>query len=107
MKKLLKINSKCRRFLTVNINLSGIASGSVPGTPAPTPISPSPSLIHNIHPDQIAASIARYVQSLMLITQLSGKATTTARVFFKFFSLPYLNTADLLATVEYFSRLIN
>ena len=43
-----------------------LASSSVPGTPAPTPISPSPSLAQHIHPDQIAASIARYRYSTYL-----------------------------------------
>ena len=35
----------------------GIASSSAPGTPAPTPYSPSPG--HHLDPGQVAASIAR------------------------------------------------
>ena len=57
--------------LTFELSLQGLDSTSSPGTPVPTPISPSGSLLSTsegkILPEQIAAGIHRYGHWIILI----------------------------------------
>ena len=57
--------------LTFELSLQGLDSTSSPGTPVPTPISPSGSLLSTsegkILPEQIAAGIHRYGHWIIFI----------------------------------------